>query len=704
MPLASEPIQQALLELEAVTEGLSQNDVSFHCTIDAKIAERVRSNTHGILACINQLIHAVDEHAPNLGEGKNAIKDEWKTISNVLDLLYEKLDIEFDALVRPKDPQIQVEEKEVSRTRKKQPKPQLNFRVPVDNSENGPFKPRLTSKPHALEPFEESMQLVVPENGDPVHYRQPYEKEIDTQEYPEHVLEAREPIPSKPWVLDQEPVWVDSKEGLAKMISELSKCSEIAVDLEHHDLRTYYGLTCLMQISSRTQDWLIDTLALRDDLTPLNEIFADPKIVKVFHGAFMDIIWLQRDLGLYIVSLFDTFHASRELGLAKHSLAFLLEKYASFQTNKKFQLADWRVRPLTPQMKLYARADTHFLLNIYDQMRNALIKKGSLNIVLHESRKVARQRFEYYLFRPSERSPSVVTSISDKIEPWQVILNKFHLNMTKKSLVMALYNWRDSIARRDDESVKYVMPDPVLVAIVGAAPTDSAGVLAASFYVTDHIRLNADAIADVVARTLKESQSEDLQLLNSVDFEASEAVIDERAIYANISGFGRLLKGLEGSLTLRKPQVIESKIFVDRPKFWAQNSKGEKITLPQIQRRFPYVYGALLKLQKVVVEVPEEEPVSAEIKKPEEEPKESKNDIIVVRRGATRKKNKLKVNMKSSDDVVDYSSADKIMLDQMPTEKRQGKKRRGFDPYGGFEGARGKKRRAPVGDKNISYK
>ena len=70
-----------------------------------------------------------------------------------------------------------------------------------------------------------------------------------------------------------------------------------------------------MQISNREQDWIIDTLALRDDLTVLNEVFANPNIVKVFHGAFMDILWLQRDLGLYVVSLFDTFHASRALGL-----------------------------------------------------------------------------------------------------------------------------------------------------------------------------------------------------------------------------------------------------------------------------------------------------------------------------------------------------------------------------------------------------
>lgn len=36
-----------------------------------------------------------------------------------------------------------------------------------------------------------------------------------------------------------------------------------------------------MQVSTATEDFLIDTLALRNDLSPLNEIFTNPAIVKV---------------------------------------------------------------------------------------------------------------------------------------------------------------------------------------------------------------------------------------------------------------------------------------------------------------------------------------------------------------------------------------------------------------------------------------
>jgi len=69
-----------------------------------------------------------------------------------------------------------------------------------------------------------------------------------------------------------------------------------------------------MQISTREEDWVVDTLALRDDMETLNVVFADPTIVKVFHGAESDIVWLQQDFNLYVVNLFDTYHATKVLG------------------------------------------------------------------------------------------------------------------------------------------------------------------------------------------------------------------------------------------------------------------------------------------------------------------------------------------------------------------------------------------------------
>ena len=62
----------------------------------------------------------------------------------------------------------------------------------------------------------------------------------------------------------------------------------------------------------------------------------DPAIVKVLHGANMDIHWLQRDLGLYVVNLFDTGQAARALQHARQGSKInaelsgkLLDKHAA---------------------------------------------------------------------------------------------------------------------------------------------------------------------------------------------------------------------------------------------------------------------------------------------------------------------------------------------------------------------------------------
>lgn len=63
--------------------------------------------------------------------------------------------------------------------------------------------------------------------------------------------------------------------------SNRSRVREIAVDLEHHSYRSYQGFTCLMQISTRTHDFVVDTIKLRSEMYRLNEIFTDWTLTKV---------------------------------------------------------------------------------------------------------------------------------------------------------------------------------------------------------------------------------------------------------------------------------------------------------------------------------------------------------------------------------------------------------------------------------------
>lgn len=92
------------------------------------------------------------------------------------------------------------------------------------------------------------------------------------------------------------PIYVDTVDKLKEMVQEVLAMgeTEIAVDLEHHHQRSYLGLTCLIQLSTRNNvDYIIDPFPLWGVLGEhLNLLLHNPKIVKVLHGADSDVLWL----------------------------------------------------------------------------------------------------------------------------------------------------------------------------------------------------------------------------------------------------------------------------------------------------------------------------------------------------------------------------------------------------------------------------
>lgn len=370
----------------------------------------------------------------------------------------------------------------------------MKFKDAINNSNSTPFQRKIKYKPHAQMPLDEN---IVFEDGVEKSLEHPYIYEINHLKHSQSMYEIKEPIPYSP-LEDSTATWVDTESGLEEMMKALEDAEEIAVDLEHHNYRSFQGFTCLMQLSTRKRDFIIDTLELRDKLWRLNEYFADPNILKVLHGADSDIIWLQRDFGLYIVNLFDTYFPTNVLEFPQHSLAHLLKRYCRFDADKKYQLADWRIRPLPKEMLHYARSDTHFLLYIYDCLRNELLSASShgfnlMDSCLQRSNEVALQKYDKEIYDPLRGSGSL---------GWRGMLNKWKYAMNAQQLAVfkAIHAWRDHTAREEDESIRYVLPNHMLFALVERMPTDTSGVLGACNPCPPLVRMNAQALGLTIQR------------------------------------------------------------------------------------------------------------------------------------------------------------------------------------------------------------
>ncbi len=170
------------------------------------------------------------------------------------------------------------------------------------------------------------------------------------------------------------PELVQNADELAALAGELGRQTRVAVDTESNSLHAYRERVCLIQFSTPRGDFVVDPLAL-DDLQPLAALFADPRVEKIFHAAEYDILCLRRDFGYTFASIFDTMQAGRILGRKQAGLDRLLDEKFGITHSKRFQKADWGVRPLSRELLLYAALDTHYLIPLREILAAELKEK-----------------------------------------------------------------------------------------------------------------------------------------------------------------------------------------------------------------------------------------------------------------------------------------------------------------------------------------
>ncbi|CAG9467815.1 unnamed protein product [Pedinophyceae sp. YPF-701] len=403
-------------------------------------------------------------------------------------------------------------------------KPQLYFHDKVDNASRA-WVPRTwrdlaTGTVHAAPP-----------DGDSGAVPAEYQDAIDALDYPGHLLRCAEPQPPQPEVTTPL-AFVDTEEQLAECAAHLAAQPEIAVDLEHHDLRSFQGFTCLIQVSSRTRDFVIDALVLRHAIpSALGPVFEDPKIVKVLHGADMDVKWLQRDFGIWIVTLFDTGIAARVLQ-QRPGLAAVMQDVCGVQLNKAYQRADWRLRPIPEVMLDYARSDTHSLLYVYDVLRRRLLDTqpsevpealrveewpggvkcagaagpprgrhdapgmlGAFATVLERSRQLSLRMYKAPMFGPGAWRQEYRRGLAQ---------GEGALDGGQRTTFRMLYEWRDTVARSEDESLGFIMPRAALFVLARRQPTTGDAVQGALRQGRSYAARNATAVAQVVRESMSE--------------------------------------------------------------------------------------------------------------------------------------------------------------------------------------------------------
>ncbi|KAF6747898.1 hypothetical protein DFP72DRAFT_918103 [Ephemerocybe angulata] len=593
-------LQTAALKATRASAGLPA-DLDFYKSVDEGFKTGVDRLEGRVLALIGRCLSLANGKGKGKEvrvEGDDLVDDFHTTVVDTVDVLLEKTDICLDEysgkLKRPVAPPTSAAASKKSSTQQTSSKPylpaalqhasniekpQTTFPTRVDNSGDVP-PPHIRFLKHkfnARVPLGYVLQkddiidsFAGPDDEDSILPSHPYYYEITHLESPSHVFNVPA-NPSAPASLPAPVTYVVNSAQFTSLLDHLTspEVLEIAVDLEHHSYRTYRGFLCLMQITTRSGgDFIVDLLVpeVRARIHELNEAFTDPSKIKVFHGAESDIVWLQQDFGLYVVGLFDTFHASKLLDLPRHSLSTLLELYADYTPDKKYQLADWRIRPIPEEMLHYAQSDTHWLLYLYDRLRGALVDKETSSSSRPNSRPgspvpKSRTLLAETLFRSSQTSlRQYTTEVYDAQRGsgpggWDSLAKKWNKGAlvyvpgddnavapavwkVQRSVYRAVHQWRDRVSREEDESTRYVLPNHFLFTLAEAPPAEMnalLGMFRGGQGVPGVVRRRAGELLAVVKEAVRiglqagETVQEKVEMEVVEEMKENDIVVDEKS-------------------------------------------------------------------------------------------------------------------------------------------------------------------------------
>jgi ribonuclease D len=173
---------------------------------------------------------------------------------------------------------------------------------------------------------------------------------------------------------------IEQASDLESLAADLLKEKVLAVDTEADSFYHYFDKTCLIQIGTPRDSYLIDPLALGGpaELAPLAPLFSSPDVRILFHAAEYDIYVLKRDCGFTFTNLFDTMISAQLLGYPAVGLAALIEHHFGVRLPKDEQRSDWSRRPLTDKQQKYAASDVQYLIRLADKLERELKKAKRL--------------------------------------------------------------------------------------------------------------------------------------------------------------------------------------------------------------------------------------------------------------------------------------------------------------------------------------
>jgi ribonuclease D len=256
--------------------------------------------------------------------------------------------------------------------------------------------------------------------------------------------------------------YIDTPDALMELCVELRGYPWMALDTEFLREKTYYPKLCLLQIATPELVACIDPLAL-GDLSPLLDVIYEDGITKVLHAARQDMEIFFHLRKALPSPVFDTQIAALLLGFPDQiGYGNLVKGTLGIELEKLHSRTDWSRRPLSNEQLHYAAEDVFYLAQVYPYLVEKLSELGRLD----------------WLSEDFTRLTHIELYSNDPEQAWLRVRGSNRLKGAGLSVLQALAEWRETVARdqnrprgwllRDDELVEIARHRPGTPAALGA--------------------------------------------------------------------------------------------------------------------------------------------------------------------------------------------------------------------------------------------
>ena len=158
--------------------------------------------------------------------------------------------------------------------------------------------------------------------------------------------------------------------------------NKIAIDCEFMGLNFLRDKLCLVQISSGKNDaHIVQLNRVNYDAPNLKKVLSNKSIIKIFHYARADLVFIKKYLKIEVDNIEDTKLQSKLIRkyTDKHGLKDLIKEFVGVDISKQYQSSDFGGE-LSPAQIKYCANDVVYLHKINDVLNKMLVREKRINL------------------------------------------------------------------------------------------------------------------------------------------------------------------------------------------------------------------------------------------------------------------------------------------------------------------------------------